>query len=85
MGRTSNVVRHRFKSQGMGVLQVLPRWIMVTDDKPAFTMSSATSWAVINQVSRVRGASKVERNTSVGGTNYDSGVPGPLGGILILC
>ena len=58
---------------------------MVTDNKPAFTMSSATSWAVNDQVSHVTGVSKEECNTSVGGTNYDSAFSRPLGGILILC
>lgn len=29
-----------------GNKQVLDRWIMVTDDNPASTMSTATSWAV---------------------------------------
>jgi hypothetical protein len=58
---------------------------MVTDDKLDSTMSSATSWAVINQVSHVTGVSRVECNTSVGGTNYDSAFSRPLRGILILC
>lgn len=68
-----------------GILQVLPRWIMVTDDKPDFTMSSATSWAVNDQVSHVTGVSKEECNTSIGGTNYDSAFARPLGSIFILC
>ncbi len=68
-----------------GTLQVLPRWTMVTDDKLACTMSSATSWAMNNPVSHVARVSKEECNTSVGGSNHDSAFARPLGGILILC
>lgn len=72
--------------QSVENLHVFPRCTIVIDDKPASSMSSATSWAVHNEVSifYLYNRCRVLGQTSIGGADDDASFSFPLQRIFVL-